>query len=171
MTAAYAGAMNYSQQADMTKVIYRAIVKILLPDMNPGEERTAYQMNLLYKANDFYAVKNYSGLEKIYNEVMGVTARNTTTEARTVRAERASRTTTQATTKAATSLYEFFKSRGLEVIDKRSKGGALWVVGTPEQINNVVREACRIFRAGGNYAMNGGRATSYRTAWFTKCAR
>lgn len=36
MTATYSGATNSSQQADMIKNIYRAIVKALHPDRNPG---------------------------------------------------------------------------------------------------------------------------------------
>lgn len=170
MTAGYAGTMNYTQQADMTKVIYRAIVKVLHPDMNPGEARTAHQMNLLYKANDLYAERNFSGLEKIYNEIMGF-GKSSVVETRTVRAQKAKASSSKPATKSATSLYEYFTSQGLEVIDKRSKGGALWVVGTPSQIDKIVKDGCRMFRAGGSYAMNGGKSTSYRTAWFTKCSR
>lgn len=69
-----------------------------------------------------------------------------------------------------TSIYDYFKSYCLEVIDNRDKGGALWVVGTPESIGSFVNEACIKFCCGGKYTDN-GRATGHRMAWFTKCRR
>ena len=64
-------------------------------------------------------------------------------------------------------LKGFFLSHQLEVIDKRPKGGALWVVGCESQIDDIVEAACRRFGIDGYYALNGGRATNHRTAWFT----
>lgn len=57
-----------------------------------------------------------------------------------------------------------------EVIDKRSAGGCLWVVGEKGTIGQAVQEAGKSFGAYGNYSA-GGRATNYRPAWFTKCKK
>lgn len=67
-------------------------------------------------------------------------------------------------------LKAFFASKGLEVIDKRSAGGCLWVVGEKGTIGQVVQEAGKAFGAYGNYSA-GGRATNYRPGWFTKCKK
>lgn len=66
----------------------------------------------------------------------------------------------------AMGLADFFKDMGLEVIDKRYKGGALWVIGTEEEIGNIIDEAVDRFNVYGNYC-NGGKATKYRPAWWT----
>ena len=151
---AYAYNESRADQVDLSKTVYRAIVKMLHPDNNLGDN--VYDITFLYKANEFYKTGNYEGLEKIYDYLMNPRPRRSTTTHKAVSAD---------------SMKSFFPSKGLEVIDKRSKGGALWVVGTPEEINSIIKEACKMFRAGGNYAMNGGRSTGYRTAWFTHCSR
>lgn len=66
------------------------------------------------------------------------------------------------------SLAEFFATSGFEVVDKRANGGALWVVGTRQELEDSVKKAERLFNAKGTYC-NGGRAVGYRKAWFTKC--
>lgn len=65
-------------------------------------------------------------------------------------------------------LKAFFESKGLEVIDKRSSGGCLWVVGSKTRIHSIITEACIKYNITGAYC-GGGKATSYRDAWFTKC--
>ncbi len=67
-------------------------------------------------------------------------------------------------------LVAFLKNKGLEVIDKRSKGGALWVVGGKE-LDPILKETRRLFGALWIYSQNGGSATGYRTSWFTKCTK
>ena len=62
-------------------------------------------------------------------------------------------------------LKSFLEQRGLEVVDKRKRGGALWVVGGQE-ISPVLKEL-RPKRIYFTFAKNGGRATKYRPAWFT----
>ena len=64
-------------------------------------------------------------------------------------------------------LVEYLEYRGLEVIDKRGYGGCLWVVGTEDEIGNVIDDAKEIFEVGGTYC-GGGRATSYRPGWFSR---
>ena len=64
-------------------------------------------------------------------------------------------------------LVRYFTESGFEVIDKRDRGGALWVVGTRKQIEDTVNEAESIFNVEGTYC-DGGRAVGYRKSWFTR---
>ena len=66
----------------------------------------------------------------------------------------------------ATTLTEYFKQSGLEVIDKRKKGGALWVIGDKESIGHIVDRAISLYKVKGYYS-KGGRTTKYRPAWWT----
>jgi len=50
---------------------------------------------------------------------------------------------------------------GLEIVDRRGRGGTLWVVGGPELKVHLVRE-------GFKFAPGGGRATKNRPAWWLK---
>jgi len=63
-------------------------------------------------------------------------------------------------------LVEYFRSRGLEVIDKRPSGGALWIVGGLELMNLLRQLADQgtTFR----FAAKGGQATRERPAWWTR---
>jgi len=68
-------------------------------------------------------------------------------------------------------LVSFFEGNGLEVIDKRPAGGALWVVGDKSSIQQYVKEAYTVFGAWGHFSEKGGRATNHRPAWFTSCKK
>lgn len=61
-----------------------------------------------------------------------------------------------------TSLSDFFKSNGFEIVDLRQNGGCLWVVGEKRKLEPFVAEAYRIFKATGGYAK--GRATNKKPA-------
>ena len=63
-------------------------------------------------------------------------------------------------------LVDFFKTRGCKVIDKRALGGALWVIGTKDELMNITAEAEKTFMVHGYFGS--GRATSYKDAWWTK---
>lgn len=63
-------------------------------------------------------------------------------------------------------LYDFFSNNGFEVVDKRSSGGCLWVVGTKAKIEPYLIEAKKLFKIGDN-GFSSGRATSNRTGWYT----
>jgi hypothetical protein len=63
-------------------------------------------------------------------------------------------------------LVEFFKRKGLKVVDKRFSGGALWVIGEKEQIQTYVEEACKHFCVTGQFGA--GKASGYHPAWWTK---
>lgn len=69
------------------------------------------------------------------------------------------------------SLKDFFTEKGLEVIDKRSAGGCLWVIGEKDKLMPHVKEAGKVFGAYGNYSSKGGRATKNRAGWFTMCKK
>jgi len=68
-------------------------------------------------------------------------------------------------------LISFFEEKGLEVVDKRPMGGALWVVGEKDDIKQYVKEAYTIFGAWGNYSPKGGKATKHKPGWFTNCKK
>lgn len=61
---------------------------------------------------------------------------------------------------------EFFESHGLEVVDNRSKGGKLWVVGDKEKIGSIVSEAINKFKISGKFGMS--KDINNRNGWFTK---
>lgn len=64
-------------------------------------------------------------------------------------------------------LIDFLKSKGLEAVDKRGNGGALWAVGD-KNIDPVLKEAKKRYGALWIFSEKGGRATQYRPGWFTK---
>ena len=66
-------------------------------------------------------------------------------------------------------LRSFFESKGLEVIDKRLKGGCLWVIGDKEEIGTTVDQARRLYKISGSYGA--GRSSGFRTGWFTRAKR
>jgi hypothetical protein len=61
-------------------------------------------------------------------------------------------------------LVSFLKSKGLEIVDQRSQGGSLWVIGGKElvAIMSILSDrgvTCR-------HALSGGRVTKNREAWY-----
>lgn len=58
---------------------------------------------------------------------------------------------------AGSGLADFFKSKGLEVIDKRANGGCLWVVGSQEQLEPYLVKVKELYGVTGGFAS--GRAT------------
>ncbi|MGG2028728.1 AAA domain-containing protein [Gottfriedia sp. S16(2024)] len=66
-------------------------------------------------------------------------------------------------------LIEYFSNNGFEVIDKREKGGSLWIVGGDEikpYINQLQKKKVKF-----SYSQKGGKATKNRPSWFTKDPR
>lgn len=64
-------------------------------------------------------------------------------------------------------LTDFLKGKGVEVIDKRGNGGALWVVGD-KSIDPILKEARKQYGALWTFSEKGGYATKHRSGWFTK---
>ena len=67
-------------------------------------------------------------------------------------------------------LKDYFEKRGLEVVDMRAKKGCLWVVGTKEEIGEIVKKAVNKFGVSGAYA-EAAKAIGYRPGWYTKSAK
>jgi hypothetical protein len=63
-------------------------------------------------------------------------------------------------------LVGFLKEKGLEVVDKREAGGALWVVGGQELA--AMMEDLKAKGISFTFSQNGGRASKHRPAWFSK---
>jgi very-short-patch-repair endonuclease len=64
-------------------------------------------------------------------------------------------------------LKEYLQKSGYEVIDKRKKGGALWLIGGEELepfIEKITSSGKIIF----NFAKKGSRSTKHKPSWFTK---
>ena len=67
-------------------------------------------------------------------------------------------------------LASFMENKGIEVIDKRDKGGALWAIGDVS-LSPVISETKKIFGAMWIYKVEGGMATKNRPAWYTKSSK
>ncbi|HEY3110663.1 MAG TPA: DNA topoisomerase, partial [Chloroflexota bacterium] len=65
-------------------------------------------------------------------------------------------------------LLQLLAAEGVEAIDRRAAGGALWVVGGPELGELMAQLAARDVRF--KFAQGGGRATSHRPGWWIKPA-
>lgn len=66
-------------------------------------------------------------------------------------------------------LVDFFTTKGFSVIDKRPKGGALWILAGDE-LNSLLSELV-IMDVNISQSPNGGRTTKNLPAWFTKDPR
>lgn len=74
------------------------------------------------------------------------------------------------TASGANNLSAFLKAKGLEIIDKRTNGGCLWVVGD-KSIDPILKETRKEFGALWTFSEKGGSATKHRSGWFTKSAK
>jgi len=67
-------------------------------------------------------------------------------------------------------LVSYLESFGLEVIDKRDKGGALWVIGGKE-IAPIIKGCKDIYTSLWTFTEKGGSASVYKPAWYTKSSK
>ena len=67
-------------------------------------------------------------------------------------------------------LLSYLNSKGVEAIDKREKGGALWIVGG-KNLEPIIQETKKLFGVRWTYSEKGGTATKHRTSWFTKSTK
>lgn len=145
----------------------------------------------LYKDGDFY--KNYSYPADDYlfhmyngpskNQINRIHVRRDADPSATVvtKTTVANKTTTKKTSSKSTSsnsrfkdgrtLKEFFENNGFEVIDKRYNNGCLWVVGDRKRLDPYIEMARMKFGSTCTGDFASGRATNYRTAWWTKCSK
>ena len=63
-------------------------------------------------------------------------------------------------------IIAFLRENDVEYIDKREKGGALWIVGGIEMQKIV--ETCEEFGVHFEFKKNGGKATKNRDGWWAK---
>lgn len=64
-------------------------------------------------------------------------------------------------------LLTYLTSLGLEVVDRRDKGGALWVIGDEQKLKSIMQD----LQSKGyefKYLEQGGRASKHRPAWWIK---
>ncbi len=66
-------------------------------------------------------------------------------------------------------LYEYLSDCGLDVIDKRDKGGNLTVIGDRTDIESVITAAENIFGFRGHYK-DDLRAAKHEPGWWTTVA-
>jgi hypothetical protein len=66
------------------------------------------------------------------------------------------------------SISDRLRGKGLEVIDNRPKGGALWVVGGIELMQVLKEMRNQEVKVIFNFASRGGQATRGRPAWWTR---
>lgn len=69
------------------------------------------------------------------------------------------------TTSTSKGLKQYLENLGYEVVAKREKGGALWLIGDTELINFI--EELRKQKISFTFAYNGSKSTNRRPAWFT----
>lgn len=62
-------------------------------------------------------------------------------------------------------LKQYLENLGYEVVDKREKGGALWLIGDQELTDFI--EELRKQRISFTFAYSGSKSTNRRAAWFT----
>lgn len=65
------------------------------------------------------------------------------------------------------SLTDYLKRKGVKVVDKRDKGGGLWIVGGKE-MSGVINETRKLYGAGWTFCQNGSRSTGFKESWFTR---
>ena len=164
---------EYISQDTVVRSLYEAIVNTIKENSESGNVVSNNDMVIYKRAFNAYNNSDIEELSNLYDAVMNgtVPTQVLSFNNNVCRHERRTVARTASTKSEPKTLIEFFKMNGLEVIDKRDKGGCLWVVGSKNEIDGIVRQACKMFYAGGNYAPNGGRATGHRTAWFTQCKR
>ena len=76
------------------------------------------------------------------------------------------KSTPNSTTATVITLSDYFKENGFKVIDYRTSGGALWVIGSEAALKPYVIYAEKHFGVTGRYGS--GRATNSKPAWWTK---
>ena len=62
-------------------------------------------------------------------------------------------------------LGSFFQAKGFEVMDKRHKGGCLWVVGSKQELEKYVDLLRNTYGIEGTFGS--GKATKHRLGWYT----
>lgn len=136
-----------------------------IADMDPSLYETE---GLPFKINASKQT-NYSKASSISNTSIATTTQTTPMKT-TNSAVSSAISPITSTASGVSELVEYLKSNGLEVIDKRDRGGALWVIGGKE-LDAIIKESRKLYGALWTFSQNGGTATRNRTSWFTKCTK
>jgi curved DNA-binding protein CbpA len=150
---------------------YRSEAKRWHPDRN----HDIYAQARMVAINNAFAVLRNSDRRQEYDRSQVRTTHETTNDSQSQRqgSARGTRTTPEGRPEPrprqrarVASLVSYCRNRGLEVIDNRSKGGALWILAGKELEPTIDRLRQNGFRF--TFAPKGGRATSRKSAWWTK---
>lgn len=79
---------------------------------------------------------------------------------------RSSRDNEDETEESSEDILEIIKKSGFEYVDKRPKGGSLWIVAEESEGAPLV-EKCKKLGVSFSFAPNGGRASKHRPAWYS----
>ncbi len=157
--------MNNTYSQNECKMLLKKILKMTHPDNYSSVSQyipkgvDLYLSGLRNNANEAYENNDLDTLKNIFAILNGEKELQTNFSNDTEK-------TDDCYYKSNVDLIVFFNDYGLEVIDKRNKGGALWVLGTEEEIGDIIDEAVARYDVHGKYS-DGGRATKYRPAWWT----
>jgi len=122
------------------------------------------------EADQAFEDEDYKCLDEIYAELTGEAEskrQNTSNNSSYYEEKEESEDDDYEESKDDTDIADFFRSYKIEVIDKRDKGGALWIIGTKSSIGSIVDLAVKKYGVKGTYS-DGGRTTKGRAAWWTK---
>lgn len=72
----------------------------------------------------------------------------------------------QKNNKENSEVRDFFKNSGFEVMDNRSKGGRLWIIGEKADIREIINTAIAKFGISGKYASS--KEINFKNGWYTK---
>ena len=64
-------------------------------------------------------------------------------------------------------VISLLKSESIEYVDKRGKGGSLWIIGGKEELSDFVRR-CKELGTNFIFKPGGGRASKHRDAWWAE---
>ncbi len=70
----------------------------------------------------------------------------------------------------ASNLVTYLESKGIEYVDKRPKGGALWIIGD-KSLDPIIQESKKKFGTMWIYKEEGGMVTKNKPGWYTKSTK
>ncbi|MDU5105864.1 hypothetical protein [Clostridium sp.] len=131
-------------------------------DRNEVIKRYIESINYIFSFNDFYALDlQNKGDKKSIEEISNIL------DTKNIRELKCALDKCNNTDEILNSaLRNYCKKNNIEYIDKREKGGCIWIVGGKEleKQMNLLREYNVIFK----FSEKGGRASKHRQAWYFK---
>ncbi len=156
------------------KMLHRQILKLTHPDNYYSVKESIpkcveiYLSGLRNRADQAYENDDLITLRRIVAELNGETRTwfFYEKEENTSRTESSTSSWKKRQPEPDIDMAGFFRKMGAVVIDNRQKGGALWIVGSRQEIGHIVDRAIKQYHVKGFYS-KGGRATKHRAAWWT----